>query len=170
VELLELVHEAANSFAQVALYFENSLEKQDLSLLPAAATTARVFPITANEVEINAAEPTRVAWNGPVKIDGKPWPVQDAGYVLAPAGTHRLTAATEQPAVTLTDFNGDIQSAIAGNNNVDLAYVSRSRAIAILNSPVASVEVDGVHLPKSVASDNKSIMLPAGQHLVTIYR
>ncbi|MFL6465195.1 MAG: hypothetical protein ACJ73N_12395 [Bryobacteraceae bacterium] len=170
VELLELVHEAANSFARVALYFENSLEKQDLSLLPAAATTARVLPVAADEVEISAAEPTRVAWNGPVKIDGKPWPVQDAEYVLAPAGTHRLTAATEQPAVTLIDFNGDIQSAIAGKNSVDLAYVSRSRAIAKLNSPVASVEVDGVLLPKPFASGNKSIMLPAGQHLVSIYR
>jgi hypothetical protein len=96
--------------------------------------------------------------------------VQDAEYVLAPAGTHRLTAATEQPAVTLTDFNGDIQSAIAGKNSVDLAYVSRSRAIAKVNSPVASVEVDGVLLPKPVAGDNKLIMLPAGQHLVSIYR
>ncbi|MBV9405757.1 MAG: hypothetical protein JO211_10465, partial [Acidobacteriaceae bacterium] len=34
VELLELVHEAAASFSHVALYFENSLEKQDLNLLP----------------------------------------------------------------------------------------------------------------------------------------
>ena len=42
VELLELVHAAAASFHQVALYFENSLEKQDLALLPAAATLAQV--------------------------------------------------------------------------------------------------------------------------------
>ena len=40
VELLELVHQAAVSFSRVALYFENSLERQDLGLLPAAANTA----------------------------------------------------------------------------------------------------------------------------------
>lgn len=170
VELLELVHEAASSFARVALYFENSLEKQDLTLLPAAATTARVASVAASEVEISAAEPTRVRWNGPVKIDGKPWPVQDSESVLAPAGKHRLAAAAESPAVTLTDFNGDIQSAITGTNSVDLAYLSHSRAIARMNAPVSSVEVDGVPLPKATAGDSKSILLPAGQHVVTIYR
>ena len=38
LELLELVHQASESFPRVALYFENSLEKQDLGLLAAAAT------------------------------------------------------------------------------------------------------------------------------------
>ncbi len=33
VELFELVHQAAASFAHVALYFENSLEKEDLSFV-----------------------------------------------------------------------------------------------------------------------------------------
>ncbi|MBV9674748.1 MAG: hypothetical protein JO185_00320, partial [Acidobacteriaceae bacterium] len=169
MELLELVHEAAHSFARVALYFENSLEKQDLSLLPAAATIARIASVGTGEFEMDAAEPTRVAWHGPVKIDGKPWPVQDTEYVLVPAGKHRLTAATELPVVTLTDFNGDLQSTIPGKNSIDLAYVSQSRAIAKVNSPIASVEVDGVRLPKPVITNNQSILLPAGQHLVTIY-
>jgi hypothetical protein len=170
IELLELVHEAAASFTRVALYFENSLEKQDLPLLPAAAAAARISPVAGGGVEIDAAEPTRVKWNGPVAIDGKSWPVQDAEFVLTPAGKHRLTPAAEQPAITLADFNGDIQSAIVGANSVDLAYAGRSRAIARLNSPVASVEVDGVRLPKAITSDSKLILLPAGQHLVTIYR
>ena len=170
VELLELVHEAAHSFTRVALYFENSLEKQDLALLPVAAATAKIAPIANGEIEINAAEPTRLKWNGPVTIDGKPWPVQDTEYVLTPAGKHRLAVAAESPVVTLTDFNGDIQSAVTGQNSIDLAYVSRSRAIAQTNSPVASVEVDGVRLPKSAGTDDRSILLPAGQHLVTIYR
>ena len=170
VELLELVHEAANSFARVALYFENSLEKQDLSLLPAAATAATLTQTAGGEVEINAAEPTRVAWKGPVAIDGKLWPVQDAEYVLAPAGKHRLTAVTEQPAIAITDFNGDIRSVIAGKRQLDLAYLGRSRAIAKLDSPVTSIEVDGVPLPKSAVGGSTSIMLPAGQHLVSLYR
>src|SRR5207248_1995982 len=67
IELLELVHEAASSFANVALYFENSLENQDLSLLPAAATTATAISTSADEIELAASEPTRVAWQGPAE-------------------------------------------------------------------------------------------------------
>ncbi|MBV9304729.1 MAG: hypothetical protein JOZ45_01235, partial [Acidobacteriaceae bacterium] len=53
--------------------------------------------------------------------------------------------------------------------SIDLAYVSHSRAIAKVNSPIASVEVDGIRQPKPVIANNQSILLPAGQHLVTIY-
>ncbi len=56
VELLELVHEAASSFARVALYFENSLERQDLALLPAAATAATAVQNGVDELDLNAAE------------------------------------------------------------------------------------------------------------------
>ena len=60
VELFELVHEAAISFARVALYFENSLEKQDLALLPAAANTASETIDRAGVVTLEALQPTRI--------------------------------------------------------------------------------------------------------------
>jgi len=118
-------------------------------------------------MELDAAEPTRVSWKGPVKIDGKLWPVQDANSVLAPPGKHRLSAATDTPALTVTDFNGDIRSAVASGNGVELSYTSRSRAVALLGSPIAKVEVDGA--PFS-CQDGRSILLPAGQHIVTFIR
>ena len=80
VELLELVHQAAVSFGRVAVYFENSLEKQDLSLLPAAATSAQVEESGVDEMNVDARALTRVAWQGPVEIDGKIWPVQDGKF------------------------------------------------------------------------------------------
>jgi len=40
-ELFEVVHSAAGAFAQVALYFENSILKPDLALLPASAARGR---------------------------------------------------------------------------------------------------------------------------------
>ncbi len=171
VELLELVHEAAMSFAHVALYFENSLEKQDLSLLPAAATTAKAIPLSADELETDATEPTRVAWRGPAEIDGKLWPLQNGDSVLAPAGKHRLSAATSQSAITISDFNGDIRSAVSSANRVELSYTSRSRAVATLGSPVSSVAVDGAPFWKPAAGGSASeILLPAGQHVVTFNR
>ena len=168
VELLELVHEAASSFANVALYFENSLENQDLTLLPAAATTAKATPMGVDEMEMDAAEPTRVAWQGPAEIDGKLWPLHNMDSLLVPAGKHRISAGTSISAITISDFNGDIRSASSSPIGVHLSYASRSRAIATLGSPVSSVEVDGAPFWKREGGVNAGeILLPAGQHVVS---
>ena len=165
VELLELVHQAAVSFSRVALYFENSIEKQDLSLLPVAANTAKVQAEGIDGLEVETSEPTRVAWQGPVEVDGKPWPLQSHDFVLVPCGRHRLTTGFQQPAVAVSDFNGEVQSASQGGQSTELAYSSRSRAIAVLGSPVSAIEVDGREYPVS-----PSVLLPPGQHVVTLKR
>ncbi len=165
VELLELVHQAAVSFGRVALYFENSLEKQDLALLPAAATSARVESHGPDELDTDTHEPTRIAWQGPVEVDGKTWPIRDSQFVLVPSGKHRLSTAVEKPAITLKDFNGEIQSAVAGRDRVDIAYSSRTRAIALVAATPSRLEVDG--LPYNLPVAGGSIMLPSGQHVVT---
>ncbi len=171
VELFELVHEAAASFSRVALYFENSLEKQDLSLLPAAATTATVNVDKAGVMNFTAAEPTRIAWQGAAQMDGKLWPLQDSRALLAPAGKHTFEASAVKPAVSIADFNGEIRSAVAQNDRADLAYTSRSRALAVFGSSVSSVELDGAPFWKLKAGETlSSIVLPAGQHLVSFYR
>jgi hypothetical protein len=53
-------------------------------------------------------------------------------------------------------------------DRVDLAYTSRSRAVAVLASPVSSIELDGAALPKR--ADSNAVLLPAGQHVVTLIR
>ncbi len=165
VELFELVHQAAVSFSRVALYFENSIEKQDLKLLPAAASIAKVTAKGVDDLEVDASEPARVAWQGPVEIDGKPWPLQSHNFVLTPCGAHVLTTGVRQPVITISDFNGEVQSASVGKDSVELAYKGRSRAIAILASPVSEIEVDGQKYPVGL-----SVLLPAGQHVVTFHR
>jgi hypothetical protein len=171
IELLELVHQAAASFHRVALYFENSLEKQDLALLPSAATTATVVEKGVDELDVNASEGTRVLWQGPVEIDGRLWPIQSDESVLAPAGKHRLRTGTAEPAVRISDFNGEVRSAIGSQTSVDVSYSSRSRAIALFGSPVSAVQVDGAPFWKRVGDEKtKSIVLPSGQHVVTFDR
>ena len=170
-ELFQLVHQASVSFSKVALYFENSIEKQDLDLLPAAATSATTRRTSADELEVTAKEPTRVMWQGLVEVDGKVWPLQNSTSVLAPAGRHLLRAGVEQPCVTLSDFNGDVRSAMSSHDRIDVAYVGRSRAIAVMAGPVSLIEVDGATLWKSNGADPMhSILLPAGQHVVSFSR
>lgn len=169
VELLELVHQAAVSFGRVAVYFENSLEKHDLSLLPAAATSAQVREYGPDEMDVDAEALTRVAWQGPAEIDGKIWPVQDSNFVLAPSGKHRLSAAVEKPSLTIKDFNGEIRSALSTDKQVDVSYESRTRAIAVLSSAVSRIEVDGEPY-KIYGGETGAVLLPSGQHVVSFVR
>lgn len=168
VELFELVHEAAASFGRVALYFENSIGKQDLPLLPAAASTAHISAAENGGFEITSRDLTRVDYHSPAAVDGRVWPVQGGNWVLLPSGTHRLTSGT-LPAVALADFNGDLRSGFARPNSSAVSYISKTRAIAVLGSPVASIKVDGVPFAEAEPA-GKAILLPAGEHLVEFNR
>lgn len=168
VELFELVHQAAESFGQVALYFESSLERQDMPLLAAAATTAQLNKIKPDELQIDAPQPTRVLWQGPVQIDGRVWPVQDGAAVLVPAGRHTLLPAAIHSPLTIADFNGEIRSATVAGKHVDLAYSSRSRAIAVLAQSASSIQIDGIPYQKPQLGNKTTILLPAGQHVLSL--
>jgi hypothetical protein len=167
VEFLELVHQAAESFSHVALYFENSLEKQDLRLLPAAANTASEHLDKTGVLTLDAQQPTRVNWQGSAEMDGKLWPLQNAKTLLAPAGKHTFEASALQPGVEITDFNGDIRSALGTPDRADINYTSKSRAVAVLASTVARIDVDGV---KFAGETTGSVVLPSGQHTVVFFR
>ena len=167
-ELLGLVHQAATSFGQVALYFENSLEKQDLSLLAAAAATAKVEG--SRELQVDAQKPVRILWQGGAELDGKLWPVQNQQSVLVPAGHHTLTPAESTAPLSVTDFNGEIRAATSTGNKVDLAYRSRSRAVALLSAPAASVEIDGLPYKPAHQESTPMLLLPSGEHVLTLSR
>jgi len=171
VELFELVHQAAASFGQVALYFENSLEKQDLALLPVAASLAQVQETAADEMKIEAPALTKIAWQGPAEIDGHLWPVQNRQFVFVPEGRHVLRPGTVEPAVTIADFTADIRSATVSQGEATLAYVSTGRAIAILGSRISTAEVDGANYWKADTSGaSQAVLLPPGQHVVTFHQ
>ena len=82
-ELFELVHLASGAFPRVTLYFENSILRPDLSLLPAAGAILRRVQQTGNKRTVDAAHALGVKWEGAGRVDGKPWPV--AVYLIATA-------------------------------------------------------------------------------------
>ncbi len=171
VELFELVHQASSAFGQVALYVENSLERQDLELLPAAASAANVQRTALGELEVNTPSPVRVNSHATVELDGRAWPLQSPGSVLVPAGKHMLKEVAETPSITLADFNGEVRSAAVSGSEAQIAYISSGRAIAVPGTSVSLIEVDGASYWKAGnGAPPESVLLPAGQHVLTLHR
>ncbi len=170
-ELFELVHQASQSFSHVALYFENSIERQDLNLLPAAAARARVTESAPDELDVQTVQPVRIPWNGPVEMDGKPWPLKDNAGVLIPSGTHKLSTGVSDPPVTIAAFNGNVRSVAIDGDTVELSYGNATRALVSLASPVASIDVDGTPFWKPDASGaGNPVVLPSGEHVVSFHK
>lgn len=131
-ELFQLLHWAAKSFPQVAIYFENSILGPDWGLLGAAAAAARVTEVAGGGLEVESGRPAAVAWQGCALVDGQPWPLQSQGKLLVPAGRRRVAPCGESVAPVLEDFNGDILKLERVHGLWRLEYESRARAIAVL--------------------------------------
>jgi hypothetical protein len=166
VELFQLVHSAAASFQRVALYFENSLLAPDLSLLSSSAAAVTRIEKIGPKTVVDSPAGIGLPWKGLAYVDGSPWPIADASTVWLPAGPHSVEPAPPTTAPRVERLNADIRAArIVDAATIEFAYKSSARAIAVLDRPVASVEVDGVPEP---ASDSRVILLPRGQHVVTV--
>jgi hypothetical protein len=152
-ELFQLVRSASDSFARVALYFENSIVPADWPLLAASAAPVRKAKWTGPNLELDSPQPLSVAWPGCAQVDGREWPVQDGERVFVPAGNHKLTPCTQLPARRLTDFNGNLLDARIIKGRIRVKYESRSRAIALVRDGAG-----GVHAK----------MLPAGKQDIEI--
>ncbi len=165
-ELFELVHTAAASFPRVALYFENSIPRQDWSLLASSASTVERARRVGTKLVIDSRHGVRVDWSGPALVDGRPWPAADDSAVLLPPGSHTVEPAPETPPLRVLDFNGDLKSAKVIAGGVEIAYESSARAMIKLDHPPQRVEIDGVAATPHFA--DQVLILPRGQHLVTI--
>ncbi len=170
VELFELVHVASMSFPRVALYFENSILKPDLALLPAAAAAPDSIERSDGKLVVKSKQAMGVPWEGPALVNGKPWPVRDDTTLWLPPGAHAVEAANHESARRVLDFNGTLRSAAWTQSGVDLAYDSSSRAIAVLNFAPTHVELDGTAVKAEVTAVGQEfeLMLPRGQHLVAL--
>jgi len=167
-ELFEVVHSAAGAFAQVALYFENSILSPDLSLLPASAAVVIRMETIGTKLMVDSPHGVALRWTGAAMVDSLPWPVRDGSLIFLPAGAHSVEAGADSSALQVTRFNGGLTSAQSVNaNTIELSYKSSARAIAILNHTPATVEIDGAETQPDPAGPN-AIFLPRGQHLVTI--
>jgi hypothetical protein len=168
IELFELVHEAATNFERVALYFENSLLPADLNLLPSAASTVTHVERVGAKTVVNSVSGVGLPWKGPAKVDGLPWPMNDGETVWLPPGAHVVEPGQEQAGMRLLRLNADLQTArrIDGRS-LEFSYSCAARAIAVFDRTLLHVVIDGTEEPPQFAG-SKTILLPRGQHIVTI--
>ena len=165
-ELFQLVQLASESFQRVALYFENSILKQDLDLLPAAGAAVTKVEHSAGRLALDSKYGVGVPWRGAALVNGRPWPVRSETTLWLPPGSQVVEPATKEPSYRLLDFNGELRSASATARGIDLSYRSSSRVLAKVETAPRSIEVDGAE--GNVEMVGSVLVLPRGQHLVSV--
>lgn len=169
-ELFQLVHVAAQSFPQVALYFENSILTQDLSLIGSAAASVDKVEQMGSRLVIDSRHGVGVPWQGPAVVNGHPWPVRSDTMLWLPTGTSVIEPALRDSSLRILDFNGELHSANGSTQELQFSYQSNARAIALLNARPAKIEVDGVAIAEKLEESGASFVLrlPRGQHVVQL--
>ena len=178
-ELFELVHLASTAFPRVALYFENSILKPDLSLLAASSAVVTHYSHDSKDrrrITIEATRDVEINWAGGegALVDGKPWPMRSATVLYLPAGSHTIEPAPKRDGISVIDLNAKLRSAAAESGKpVTFEYSSDSRAIARFDRKPARIEVDGELFPAGLLSTacadpgDCAVLLPRGTHRVT---
>jgi hypothetical protein len=168
-ELFELVHTASAAFPRIALYFENSILKQDLGLLAASSAIVTNYSVTRyskdrRRISIDSPMDVELNWTAEgALVDGKPWPVQSATMLHLTAGAHVVEPAPKREGISLIDLNAKLRSAsVESGKRVVFEYSSDSRAIARFDRRPSHMEVDGVAYPP-----DSTVLLPHGEHKVS---
>lgn len=161
-ELFQLVHAAAANFARVALYFENSLLPPDLPLLPSAAAAVTKVERIGPKLVVESATGVGIPWKGPARVDGLAWPAFTGETLWLPSGSHTIEPDAALQSPRLLYLNGDLKAARTINaSTIEFSYQSNSRAIAMLDRPAQSMQIDGAEV-------SPTELLPRGQHIVTV--
>ena len=170
VELFQLVHLAARAFPQVALYFENSILPADLPLLSSAAAVVDKVEQYGSRIIIDSPHGVGLPWQGPAMVNGHIWPVRNETTLWLPAGTSVIEPAPNDSTLRVVDFNGELHSANASGQGLQLSYRSNSRAFALLSARPSKIEVDGALDVEKLAQSGASFVLrlPRGQHIVQL--
>jgi hypothetical protein len=167
-ELFQLVHLASTAFQRVALYFENSILKPDLSLLAASSAVVNQYSKDHRRVLIDSPGCIELNWTGEgAMVDGKPWPMLSKTLLRLPAGKHIIEPAARREAIAITDLNAKLKSAGLEGKRVVFEYSSDSRAIVQFDRRPAQLEIDGQAFPSvCLEASNCSLLMPKGDHRV----
>jgi len=180
-EFARLLAAAAAPTGRAAVYSESSVTPQDWEL--AASVLASGARVRRESGGWRVDAPFAVAVRVPAEhtsfyLDGRPWPVFEAGTVLVPRGTHLLSfsrpfsslLAFEQLDLRLRSLSGELLSADATSRGMIFEYLSPGRCLAVFNKQPHRVRVDGQEWTAAAlyARGEWAVPLPSGRHLVEV--
>lgn len=129
-EFVLLVRRAAEAFPRVALYFENSIAEPDWPLAAAAAAAGvAVRAMDGGAIEVSAARPVWLPWDGCAEVGGMRWPVGGDDTILLPAGRHVVKRCEGEANRPVEDLNAMLLGVDKTARGWRIRYLSRSRAI-----------------------------------------
>ena len=169
LELFQLVHLASTAFARVALYFENSILKPDLALLPSSSAVVTHVSREKQRTTVEAPLGVEMAWTSEgATVDGQAWPAVSKSLVRLPAGVHTVEAGSKRDALHLIDLNAELKSAAyESGKRMAFEYTSESRAIARFDrKPLKVLAGDALLEVHCAAANDCAAMLPRGTHRV----
>ena len=169
-ELFELVHLASTAFPRVALYFENSILKPDLSLLAASSAVVREYTKDRRGISLDSPSDIELVWNGEgAVVDGKAWPMLSKSLLRLPAGRHSVEKVATREMLQIADLNASLKAASVEGRKTLFEYASDSRAIVRFERRPLKMEIDGQEFPAvCVEASNCAMLLPKGQHRVMV--
>ncbi len=156
-ELMQLVHEAAASFEQVALYFEYSLRPVDLPLLGMAAARVVAWKELDGKVELSLGGPARLRWQGAARVNGILWPLTDGEAILLPAGKWLVEKAEEMPALRIRDTSVKLMRVSQSGSFYIIDYESRTAGVMLVENQSG---VERVLVPRGKGSFRLSAKQP----------
>lgn len=140
----------------------------DWSLLSSAVAAVGRIDSVGRKTVVESARGVGLQRRGPAIVDGQVWPAADDETVWLPAGVHSIEPASSQAGPRLVYFNGELRAARNGDaRTVEFSYGSSALAIALLERAPQKIQVDGADANLSMAG-SAAVMLPRGQHLVSI--
>ena len=164
LELFDLVHLASGSFARVALYVENALNRSDIGLLGAAASRFTKAETVGRGFAVSSEQGGGVVWSGEALVDGALWPVSERGIVWLLAGSHLLEHTEERRKFKLLSLTGELMAATYAGDAIQIKVQNDARSILRFNLPVARMLLDGK--PFALDPGATSVLVPKGGHTV----
>ena len=120
VELLELIHQAATSFRECRALFRKFTGTPGSALDSCRRYHRQTHKRSSGAFRMSKRPKTpEFLGRAPSRSTANPGPIANDKSVLAPAGKHTLEASSARPAVSISDFNGEIRTADPANDRAD---------------------------------------------------
>ncbi len=180
-ESFHLINAAAIGAPRFTIYSESSVNAQDMSFFPFAASVNVNYRHLDNGYEFHSPVSFTIELPKEVKVlnvDGYPAAPFRQNLFLIPAGNHTVTFfeqnitsfSTHELQTNILSCTGNLLSVAYGLKDLKFVYESDSRTLISLNKEPTAVKIDNADYKFTVMKGNDSytIFLPPGKHYVEL--